>query len=78
LIGEAQTQLAEFNKKYTNVTEQDLLQQRDDLEARVDQLKSLMDSYEDPGVLLDCVLFFDGQDWRAVIDVKESGDLRGK
>ncbi|KAI8339132.1 hypothetical protein BC941DRAFT_422188 [Chlamydoabsidia padenii] len=78
LIGEAQTLLAEFNKKNTNVTEQELLQQRDDLEAKVDQLKSLMESYEDPGILLDCVLFFDGQDWRAVIDVKESGDLRGQ
>ncbi|ORZ14024.1 hypothetical protein BCR42DRAFT_417878 [Absidia repens] len=78
LISEAQTQLADFKKKHSSVTEEDLLKQRDDLEARVDQLKSLMDNYEDPGVLLDCVVFFDGQDWRAVIDSKESGDLRGQ
>ncbi|CAO3593980.1 unnamed protein product [Absidia cylindrospora] len=78
LIGEAQTRLADFKKKHTDVTEEALLKERDDLEARVEQLKSLMDDYEDPGVLLDCVVFFDGQDWRAVVDVKETGELRGQ
>jgi tripeptidyl-peptidase-2 len=35
-------------------------------------------NYEDPGVILDCVVYFDGKDWRAVIDINEDGDLRGK
>jgi tripeptidyl-peptidase-2 len=52
--------------------------EKSELEARVESLKNLDKNYEDPGVLLDCVLFFDGKDWRAVIDVDESGDLRGK
>ncbi|KAI8076819.1 uncharacterized protein BX664DRAFT_362744 [Halteromyces radiatus] len=78
LVSEAQAQLAEFNKKNPNVTDEKSIQQRNDLEARIDQLKALIKNYEDPGILLDCVVFFDGQDWRAVIDVKESGDLRGQ
>lgn len=77
LIDEAQAKLAEFNKKNPVVIEENLIEQKNDLEARVDQLKKLLENYEDPGILLDCVVFNDGQVWRAVIDVKESGDLRG-
>ena len=78
LLSAAQTELNEFNQKNANVTEEPLLRQRQDLEARVDQLKKLMESYEDPGVILDCVVFNDGKDWRAVVDVTETGDLQGK
>ena len=49
-----------------------------ELEACVESLKELQNNFEDPGLLFDCVVFFDGKDWRAVIDVNESGDLRGK
>jgi tripeptidyl-peptidase-2 len=51
--------------------------EKTELEARVESLKDLDKSYEDPGVILDCVVFFDGKDWRAVIDINEDGDLRG-
>ncbi|KAI9300609.1 hypothetical protein BJ944DRAFT_170558 [Cunninghamella echinulata] len=78
LIDEAQTKLADFNKKNPVVIEENLIEQKNDLEARVDQLKKLLENYEDPGILLDCVVFNDGQVWRAAIDVKESGDLRGQ
>ncbi|KAG0176962.1 tripeptidyl-peptidase II Tpp2 [Apophysomyces sp. BC1034] len=78
LLSEAQTRVAEFAKAHASTTDEALLLQKADLEARVESLKGLLKSYEDPGVILDCVLFFDGKDWRAVIDVDESGDLRGK
>lgn len=73
LLSEAQTRLAEFVKKNDkNETE------KTELEARIEGLKDLDKNYEDPGVILDCVVFFDGKDWRAVIDINENGDLRGK
>ncbi|KAF7727019.1 tripeptidyl-peptidase II Tpp2 [Apophysomyces ossiformis] len=78
LLSEAQARVAEFAKNNPSITDEALLAQKADLEARVDSLKGLLKSYEDPGIILDCVLFFDGKDWRAVIDVDESGDLRGK
>ncbi|KAJ3325149.1 tripeptidyl-peptidase II Tpp2 [Boothiomyces sp. JEL0866] len=46
-----------------------------DHEARFDVLRDLMKSYQDPGIIMDCVLFHDGQKWRAAIDTDESGDL---
>ncbi|RUP47401.1 hypothetical protein BC936DRAFT_145776 [Jimgerdemannia flammicorona] len=52
------------------------LQVRADLEARVGVLKDWMKSYDDPGMIFDCVVFHDGQHWRAVVDVEETGDLR--
>ncbi|KAG1467187.1 hypothetical protein G6F56_004548 [Rhizopus delemar] len=73
LLSEAQYRLADY-KKSEKVDEAE----KSELEARVEVLKELDNSYEDPGVILDCVLFFDGKDWRAVIDVDESGDLRGQ
>ncbi|KAI9279744.1 hypothetical protein BY458DRAFT_501519 [Sporodiniella umbellata] len=71
LLSEAQYKLADYQK-------QDKLdeEEKSELEARIESLKDLDKNYEDPGVILDCVVFFDGKDWRAVIDVDESGDLR--
>ncbi|KAI9271277.1 subtilase family-domain-containing protein [Helicostylum pulchrum] len=71
LLSQAQTRLAEFTKKQD--TKDDL--EKSELEARIETLKSFNTSYEDPGVILDCVVFFDGKDWRAVIDINEDGDL---
>ncbi|KAI8983667.1 hypothetical protein BDB01DRAFT_850343 [Pilobolus umbonatus] len=50
---------------------------KEDLEARIEELKTLSNNYEDPGMILDCVVFFDGEHWRAVVDTTETGDLRG-
>ncbi|KAI7856234.1 hypothetical protein BDC45DRAFT_555693 [Circinella umbellata] len=81
LLNEGQQKLAAFQKEHPSLSgnaDEKLQAQQADLEARVESLKELIKSYEDPGVILDCVVFFDGQDWRAVIDVDESGDLRGQ
>ena len=58
---------------------------RDDLMALLEvlELKSGSDAADDlyvsdPGPLMDCVVFFDGTNYRAVVDVSESGDLRGR
>ena len=52
----------ESNSKLTA----DQLRQRDDLQARMDALAD-KEWDDDPGIILDCVVFFDGQDHRAVI-----------
>lgn len=52
--------------------------EKTELEARIEGLKDLNKNFEDPGVILDCVVFNDGKDWRAVIDINENGDLKGK
>ena len=73
LLSEAQTRLAQFVK---SAKEDD--KEKAELEARIEGLKELNKNYQDPGVMLDCVVFHDGKDWRAVIDIHEDGDLRGK
>lgn len=73
-MSEAQTRLAEFVKKNDDKEEDE----KAELEARIEGLKELNTNYEDPGVILDCVVFHDGNDWRAVIDINENGDLTGK
>ncbi|KAI8884711.1 hypothetical protein K501DRAFT_247452 [Backusella circina FSU 941] len=72
LLTEAQSRLAEYNKKEKSLQED---HEKADLEARVEELKEMDKKYEDPGVILDCVVFHDGKDWRAVVDVNEDGDL---
>jgi len=47
-----------------------------ELKARKALLEKLVSSFDDPGPMLDCVVFHDGTDWRAVIDTDEDGDLR--
>ncbi|MCA8996954.1 MAG: S8 family serine peptidase [Planctomycetaceae bacterium] len=43
--------------------------------ARLEVLRKALDNYEDPGPIYDCVLFHDGEVWKAVIDTDEDGDL---
>ncbi|KAJ2344067.1 hypothetical protein GGF43_005543, partial [Coemansia sp. RSA 2618] len=54
---------------------QDAMPDSDELDAQADVLKTLGAAYADQGPLLDCVVFHDGTQWRAAIDVDESGDL---
>ncbi|MEE3001706.1 MAG: S8 family serine peptidase [Planctomycetota bacterium] len=45
---------------------------REELEARLELLSKGQD---DPGPVFDCVVFNDGEHWRAVVDTDEDGDL---
>ncbi|TPX63343.1 hypothetical protein SpCBS45565_g06696 [Spizellomyces sp. 'palustris'] len=47
-----------------------------DTKTRLEVLKEQWKNYEDPGFIIDCVVFHDGRKWRAVVDMDESGDLR--
>jgi tripeptidyl-peptidase-2 len=49
--------------------------ERDELQARLDVLTDALKEYDDPGPIYDCVVFQDGQTWRAVVDTDEDGDL---
>lgn len=51
------------------------LEDREELAARLQQAEK-MGSMPDPGPVFDCVVFNDGETWRAVIDTDEDGDLR--
>ncbi|WP_437227212.1 S8 family serine peptidase [Planctomicrobium sp. SH661] len=44
-------------------------------EARLKELTQAWKDYQDPGPVYDCVVFHDGEHWRAVIDTDEDGDL---
>ncbi|MCA8987382.1 MAG: S8 family serine peptidase, partial [Planctomycetaceae bacterium] len=46
-----------------------------ELEARVTLLDDMLKQYADPGPIYDCVVFHDGEHFRAVIDTDEDGDL---
>ncbi|KAJ1950801.1 hypothetical protein EC988_004249, partial [Linderina pennispora] len=50
---------------------------RHELEAQRDVLKDFGAKYEDPGPVLDILVFHDGKQWRAAIDTQETGDFTG-
>jgi len=47
-------------------------------EARLEALNDKKWTDDDAGPVFDCVCFWDGQDYRAVVDVEETGDLVGR
>ncbi|KAJ2161782.1 hypothetical protein GGF46_001204 [Coemansia sp. RSA 552] len=49
--------------------------ERIELDAQADSLSALRGAYSDLGPLYDCVVFHDGEQWRAAVDTAESGDL---
>lgn len=74
LVTGLERQLNDWDAAHSSPTKEEL-KERADIEARLDALKSLQEDYDDPGPLLDCVVFNDGEYWQAVIDTDEDGDL---
>lgn len=52
------------------------IQQKEEIETRIKTLDELEEQYEDPGPIYDCIVFFDGDLWRASIDLEGDGNLR--
>lgn len=48
---------------------------RKDLEDRLESLKQLAEAYDDPGPVLECVVWNDGKDWRAVVGGSEDDGI---
>lgn len=70
---------SELEMKLSNQSSKITMEQgkeRDDLNARLEVLTSKDWCTDDPGPIYDCVVFYDGSNYRAVIDVHETGDIR--
>ncbi len=46
-----------------------------DYQTRLEVLKGYAKDYQDPGQSLDCIVFHDGENWRAVVDTTCTGNL---
>ncbi|XP_034947596.1 tripeptidyl-peptidase 2 isoform X1 [Chelonus insularis] len=74
-LAEATRKLQEFEAKTPNPTSiQDKLT-KEELEARVEVLQNGEKKYNDVGPTYDCVVYHDGENWRACIDTSEEGNL---
>ncbi|XP_015124939.1 tripeptidyl-peptidase 2 isoform X1 [Diachasma alloeum] len=74
-LAEATRKFQEFEAKNPNPTSvQDKLT-REELEARVEVLQNGEKRYHDAGPTYDCVVYHDGDNWRACIDTSEEGNL---
>jgi len=63
----------ESNKSSTIPREEKL--KKEELEAKVDVLNTLEKKHNDLGFVYDCIVFHDGEIWRACLDTSECGDL---
>lgn len=75
-MANVQDELAAFLKNHSTLTEEDQ-RTKADFNARLDVLKESIKNFSDPGPIYDCVVFHDGNVWRAAVDAKEDGDLKG-
>ena len=74
LIERARTDLGDWDADHLNPTKDEFVQ-REELAARVSLLESMMEDYGDPGPIHDCVVWHDGDTWRAAVDTDEDGDF---
>ncbi|KAG4304796.1 hypothetical protein PORY_001849 [Pneumocystis oryctolagi] len=80
LLASVQNEINMFRElhKDESILTKEELELKLDLEAQYDSLKKMMTNYEDPGPIYDCLVWHDGENWRAVIDTNEDGDLTNK
>ncbi|XP_022098727.1 tripeptidyl-peptidase 2-like isoform X1 [Acanthaster planci] len=74
-LAEAIRKLDAFDNAHPHPTKQEEKLTREDLSAQVDILTTADKKFSDPGPVYDCVVFHDGETWRAVVDTSETGDL---
>ncbi|XP_023932445.1 tripeptidyl-peptidase 2 [Lingula anatina] len=73
-LAEANRLLEEFDAKHpTPNAEEKLI--KEDLKSRVEHLTSMDKNFSFCGPVFDCVVFHDGETWRACVDTSEQGDL---
>jgi len=78
LIADAENYINDWESNHKNkdkLTEEEIME-KEDLTNRLAVLKELYKNFDEPGMILDCVVFNDGNEWKAVIDIDGSGDLR--
>ncbi|CAI5509785.1 unnamed protein product [Closterium sp. Naga37s-1] len=71
LVTQALRQLAEFESKPSKAKDEAGKKEKEELQARLDLLQSMQDSYEDMGPLIDAVVWHDGTTWRAALDTTD-------
>lgn len=74
LLTSLNRKLTAFDAEHPKPTTE-VLKTRDDIKARIAAAEALQGGYDDPGPIFDCVVWNDGEKWRAVIDTDEDGDL---
>jgi tripeptidyl-peptidase-2 len=71
LENELRSEIENFKKDEKDKSQVD----KAELEKRLAALTAAGKSYSDPGPFYDCVVFHDGEHWRAAVDTDEDGDL---
>nr|XP_054771091.1 tripeptidyl-peptidase 2-like [Lytechinus pictus] len=74
-IAEVTRKLEAYDAAHPNITKQEEKLERDNLAAMLDVLNNADKKYSDPGPVYDCLVFNDGNTWRAVVDTSSCGDL---
>ncbi|XP_076435935.1 tripeptidyl-peptidase 2-like isoform X2 [Babylonia areolata] len=74
-LAEASRRLEEFDAQRGPGTSMEDTLMREELQTQVDLLVTLDKKYNDLGPIYDCVVFHDGNTWRACVDTSERGDL---
>ncbi|XP_072913858.1 tripeptidyl-peptidase 2-like [Hemitrygon akajei] len=73
-VAEAHRRLTEFNKNTATLSQEEKLLQ-EDLQCQIDQLDIQEKKYSDLGPVYDCLVWHDGESWRACLDTSECGNL---
>jgi len=74
-LAEASRAIMEFESKHENVTTEEDKLAHENLKQFAEVLKTLDKNFADVGPVFDCIVFNDGETWRACVDTSESGDL---
>jgi len=73
-VAQLRGELVDWNATHSKPNREES-KDREELEERIAQIEKLQAGYDDPGPVFDCVVFHDGDAWRAVVDTDEDGDL---